>query len=337
MTDTGAVRSAGTDKTADTARPLLEIRNLTIGIHEGGAVYTAVDGIDYDVHEGEILGVVGESGCGKTVTNLAIMGLLPEVLFIQGGQILYNGQDLAGADEETRRKINGDEFSMIYQEPLTSLNPLIKIGKQVGETLSAHDKCPASEIEGRVIQALADADLAEPEKIADMYPHQLSGGMRQRVMIAMATICRPKLLIADEPTTALDVTVQAQVLRLLKKINRKYGTAIIFISHDLAVINQICDRVIVMYAGKIVETAPTRTILTNPAHEYTKGLIRSIPTMERKGADLPCIPGHVPSTEEKREPCPFADRCPVADRICHEQEPPLKDLGDAHTAFCHYL
>ena len=325
-----------TEKSTTQKETLLQIKDLSIGIHEGGKVYTAVDRVSYDVYKGEILGVVGESGCGKTVTNLAIMGILPEVLFVSGGEILFGDKDLTKISEAERQRINGRDISMIYQEPLTSLNPLMKIGRQVGETLRVHSRKSQQEIDDLVLHALTQVDLPDPKAVMDMYPHQLSGGMRQRVMIAMAAICIPKLLIADEPTTALDVTVQAQVLRLLKRINSVYGVSIIFISHDLAVINQICNRVIVMYAGKIVEIADTRTIMKDPVHPYTRGLIRSIPTMEMKGDDLPCIPGHVPSTEDEKLPCPFADRCPMAKDICRTTAPEEKDLGNGHKVFCHF-
>ena len=249
------------------------------------------------------------------------MGLLPEVLSVTGGKILFNSAalpgeiDLARCSQEQRRNIDGNEISMIYQEPLTSLNPLLRIGRQVGESLRIHHPELPDEV-----------GLPDPAAITKMFPHQLSGGMRQRVMIAMATICRPKLMIADEPTTALDVTVQAQVLRLLKHISRKHGMSIIFISHDLAVIDQICDRVIVMYAGRVAESAPVEAIMRAPLHEYTKGLLRSIPQPSLKGTDLPAIKGHVPSTKEHREPCPFAPRCPKATEICRRQAPPSMRL-----------
>lgn len=321
-----------------TSQNLLEVRNLSIGIREGDKIYRAVDDIGYEVAEGEILGVVGESGCGKTVTNLAIMGLLPDVLFVSGGQILFEGKDLAKMSERERAAMNGRDISMIYQEPLTSLNPLVKIGRQVGEPLRIHHKeIPEEEITKRVAESLREVGLPDPEVTMEKYPHQLSGGQRQRVMIAMATICRPKLMIADEPTTALDVTVQAQVLRLLKHISRKHKMSIIFISHDLAVINQICDRVIIMYAGKIAESAPAHVIMRHPAHEYTKGLLRSIPRADSKGESLPAIPGHVPSTEEYRDPCPFAPRCPIAQDICRQQAPDAVQIAEDHIAYCHFL
>ncbi len=325
------------------ARPIMRIKDLTIGIHESKQVYTAVDRISMDICAGEIVGVVGESGCGKTVTNLALMGLLPKVLFVQGGSAEFEREDghdvdLVRLSGKERREINGNEISMIYQEPLTSLDPLMKIGRQVSEAVKIHNSgLSDEEVHNRVVKELGEVGLPDPEVMLDMYPHQLSGGMRQRVMIAMATVCRPRLMIADEPTTALDVTVQAQVLKLLKHINQKYGMTIVLISHDLSVISQICDRVVVMYAGRIAEAAPTKVIMTAPAHEYTKGLINSIPSMERKGSDLPCIPGHVPSTEEKRDPCPFAPRCALAGDICRQQEPPLCAVGDGHVVYCHYV
>ena len=233
---------------------LLEVRDLSISIREGDASYTAVDGISYEVKKGEILGMVGESGCGKTVTNLAVMGLLTAVLSVSGGSILYDGKELTGISDAERRSLNGNEISMIYQEPLTSLNPLARIGDQVRESLEIHHpELTKEEKEKRVLQALSEVGLPNPEELIRMYPHQLSGGMRQRVCIAMATICRPRLMIADEPTTALDVTVQARVLRLLRHINRKYGMSMIFISHDLAVIRQICDRVIRYMLFKVIK------------------------------------------------------------------------------------
>ncbi|MBR5804874.1 MAG: ABC transporter ATP-binding protein [Clostridia bacterium] len=330
--------------TTDNKLPLLQLKDLSIGIHEKGQVYTAVDGISYNVYPGEILGVVGESGCGKTVTNLAIMGLLPEVLFVQGGEILYRTGDgadfpvidLAKCSPEERRKLNGSAMSIIFQEPMTSLNPLMKVGKQAGEALRIHKKLPSEEVRRRVLEAFEDVGLPDPEGSMEKYPHQLSGGQRQRVMIAMATLLNPRLLIADEPTTALDVTIQAQVLALLKKINREKNTSIIFISHDLAVIRQICDRVIVMYAGKIAETGTTSDILERPVHPYTNGLIASIPKASVKGRNLASIPGHVPSTEEKRLPCPFANRCVFSANRCRTAPPKVYKLSDTHTCSCHY-
>ncbi len=290
---------------------LLAVENLSIGLREGKDVFPVVDGVSYRVKRGEILGVVGESGCGKTVTNLAVMGLLPPSLFVQGGRILFEGQDLAALPEKERSRINGSRIAMIYQEPLTSLNPLLRIGTQVAEPLRIHEELSKEEIRERVVKALTEVGLPDPEGILSCYPHQLSGGQRQRVMIAMATICRPDLMIADEPTTALDVTVQA------------------------AVISQICDRVMVMYAGRICEIAGTDELMHHPLHPYTQGLLRSIPTRESRGEDLPVIPGHVPSVTEKRTPCPFAGRCPLAMKICLEKTPEPSEAAPGHFVSCH--
>lgn len=314
---------------------LLRVNDLSIGIVQKGRNYPIVDQIGFHINEGEILGIVGESGCGKSITALSIQGLLGESLKVTGGQMLFEGQDLLQLSKPERRKINGKDITMIFQEPMTSLNPLIKIGKQVGEVLRLHDVIPKKEIEGRVVQALSEAGFREPKKVMDSYPHQLSGGMRQRVMIAMAIICNPKLIIADEPTTALDVTIQAQILELLKKINREHHTSILFISHDLGVVGRLCDRVLVMYAGKIVEEGQTLTILENPAHEYTKGLIHSIPTRNQKGNPLKCIGGKVPSVTEEKTPCPFAPRCQTVRDICFRQEPKPRELDKSHIVCCH--
>jgi peptide/nickel transport system ATP-binding protein len=316
---------------------LLSVENLSIGIREGKRVYPAVDGVSFQVHRGEVLGVVGESGCGKTVTNLAVMGLLPPSLSVTGGRILFAGQDLTALSEKERNRVNGSRISMIYQEPLTCLNPLLKIGTQVGESLRIHESLPREEIRARVEKALAEVGLPDPKALMDCYPHQLSGGQRQRVMIAMATICRPDLMIADEPTTALDVTVQAKILRLLKHISVKHHMSILFISHDLAVISQICDRVMVMYAGKICEVAGTDELMRAPLHPYTKGLLRSIPTRDCRGQDLPAIGGHVPAITEPRTPCPFADRCPLAVPLCREQAPVLAETAPGHFVSCHVI
>ena len=317
---------------------ILRVQDLVLTIHKGTQDYTAVDGISYEVRRGEILGIVGESGCGKTITNLAVMNLLADEISVTSGSIWYDGEELTAMNEEQRSALAGNTLAMIYQEPLTSLNPLIRIGSQIEEPLRIHHpELSKEERRKRVLQAMTEVGLQEPEKLVKCYPHQLSGGMRQRVCIAMAVICRPKLLIADEPTTALDVTVQARVLRLLKHINRKYGMSIVFISHDLAVVRQLCDRVAVMYAGKIVEEGAVETILHEPAHEYTKGLIRSIPQISSKGSMLPTIPGRVPAVEMYHTPCPFADRCGKAQDICRKEPAPRKELGQGHVAYCHVL
>lgn len=325
-------------------KELLHVNNLTLSIQkESGHTaesFKAVDGVSYTVQEGEILGIVGESGCGKTITNLAVMNLLSDAISVTGGSIEYNGRDLTHLSREERDELNGNELAMIYQEPMTSLNPLMRIGEQVEEPLRLHHpEIAAKERHRRMLQVLEEMGLPDPERLSRCYPHQLSGGMRQRVCIAMATICRPRLLIADEPTTALDVTVQAKVLRLLRHISRKYGMAIIFISHDLAVVRQLCDRVVVMYAGKIVEEGPVETILQRPAHEYTKGLMRSIPQAESKGSMLPTIPGRVPAVEMYHTPCPFAERCSKASDVCRKEKPQRQELPNdtGHAVYCHML
>ncbi|MDD5939436.1 MAG: ABC transporter ATP-binding protein [Lachnospiraceae bacterium] len=316
--------------------PILRIQNLTIGLRGADSSHLVTDHVSIDVGAGEILGIVGESGCGKTVTNLAVMDLLPHSLYVSSGSILFRGKDLLQMSTKERQQIYGNDISMIYQEPLTSLNPLQKIGRQVGESLRLHERnISKEEIAVRVRRSLEEVGLPDIDRIMDAYPHQLSGGQRQRVMIAMATVCRPDLMIADEPTTALDVTVQAQVLRLLHHISRRHGMSVIFISHDLAVIRQICDRVVVMYAGQAVESAPVEELLCTPAHPYTKALLRSIPLPSSKGEDLPVIPGHVPAVSEKRDPCPFAPRCTVASALCREKAPAPVLLSEGHEVLCH--
>ena len=318
------------------SKTILEIKDLTLGVTErDGSMATAVDHISFDVREGEILGIVGESGCGKSLTVMSLMGLLREDVKPLGGQILFQGEDLLAVSPKRRREINGKDMSIIYQEPMTSLNPLIRIGRQVAEPLRLHGKYTKEEMHKKALDLLNEVGIQDPEACLQAYPHQLSGGMRQRVMIAMASICSPRILLADEPTTALDVTTQAHVLDLLKRINREYGTTILFISHDLGVINRICDRVIVMYAGRIVESGSSRDILDAPCHEYTRGLIRSIPTRDRKGTELPCIPGRVPSVEDPKEPCPFAPRCQRAMEICHKEVPACTRIDEDHIAYCH--
>ncbi len=315
---------------------VLSAEHLTLHVrNRDGSASPAVEDVSFNVRRGEILGIVGESGCGKSLTVMAIMGLLKPDVKPTGGKIIFDGRDLLALTGKEREAINGRDLSIIYQEPMTSLNPLMKIGKQLGEAVSLHEKVSKEEIRKRTLDLLTEVGIQDAEACMKAYPHQLSGGMRQRVMIAMATICKPQILLADEPTTALDVTTQAHVLDLLKRINREYGTTILFISHDLGVINRICDRVIVMYAGRICEAGTTRAILQDPRHEYTRGLIRSIPTRDRKGEDLPCIPGRVPPVEEKKDPCPFAPRCGRAMDICRTSAPSVRGCGGGHIVYCH--
>ncbi|MDR0568266.1 MAG: ABC transporter ATP-binding protein [Spirochaetaceae bacterium] len=317
--------------------PLLEVRNLSVGVMRGGAYLPAVDAVSFQMHPGEVLGLAGESGCGKTLTARSVLRLLPKGAAITGGDIFFNGISMGGLSQKELRGIRGNEISMIFQEPVTSLNPLLKIGRQIGEPLELHGQKNRKLIRAETLEAMRKAGLPDPEKLADAYPYQLSGGMCQRVMIALAVIGKPKLLIADEPTTALDAAVQAQIVQLLKTINRELGTAILFISHDLDLINRLCDRAMIMYAGKLLEAGDAESLFTKPQHEYTKGLIGSIPAQERKGKPLRAIPGKAPSLEEiARSPggCPFAPRCSRAEPLCSAGFPEKTVLKEQHYVYC---
>jgi peptide/nickel transport system ATP-binding protein len=314
---------------------LLEVKNLSIGIRKGKEILSAVDNISFTVEAGEIVGIVGESGCGKSLTALSIPGLLSQGAERTGGSIRFNNRELSNLSPEEMQHIRGNDLSMVFQEPQSSLNPLLKIGAQIAEPLSIHGEKDRAFIQSRVIDLMEKLGLSDPEKLLSVYPHQLSGGMCQRVMIALAVICKPKLLIADEPTTALDVTIQVQILELLKKINAELGTSILFISHDLSVISRLCDRVLVMYAGKIVESGAVKDVFTRPVHEYTRGLLGSIPDRTRKGKSLASIPGKVPSLEEGRPAgCPFNPRCSKAVAQCRNSFPAGTDLGGGHRVHC---
>ncbi len=314
---------------------ILRVRDLSVGVCHENNVYSVVDHISFRIRRGEIVGIVGESGCGKSVTALTIQGLIENDIRVLSGKIIFDGEDLLKMSPSERRKRSSLKSTMIFQEPMTSLNPLMKIEKQVGEVLYLQGERSKKEMRKEVRRMLEEVGIQDTERIMKSYPFQLSGGLRQRIMIAMAAICKPQLLIADEPTTALDVTTQAQVLALLKRINREYGTAILFISHDLGVIRQLCDRTLVMYAGKIVEEGSAETILIHPVHEYTKGLINSIPTKKQKGKKLKCIKDRVPSVFEEKMPCPFAPRCEKAKDICFLEVPERKSLSSGHSVCCH--
>ena len=319
--------------------PILSVRRLSIGVRAAKNIYTAVDRISFDLNRGEILGIVGESGCGKSITALSLMGLLADGVTVTAGNAWFGTPedyiDLYALTPRARRGVNGRWISMIYQEPMTCLDPLMKIGRQVGEPLRLHTKKTSAEIDREVLDILAEVGMRDPEGIASSYPHQLSGGQRQRVMIAMACICRPRVLIADEPTTALDVTTQEEILSLIEQLNRRHGTSVILISHDLGVVNRICDRVLVMYAGRIVEAGTVGAILRSPEHPYTRGLLASIPSVAARGSDLPCIPGRVPAVTDQRDACPFAPRCAQADETCRLRHPPRVLRPDGHTVYCH--
>jgi peptide/nickel transport system ATP-binding protein len=322
------------------AQPLFEIKDLKTYFKNDDDMIPAVDGVSFYVNSGETVGIVGESGSGKSVTLLTAMRLLDDTSAkVMGGSIHFNGVDLLSASERDIRKIRGKDMAMIFQEPMTSLNPVHKIGKQIREAIEWHLKLSKKEAQKRTIEMLKLVGIPRAEEIYNDYPHQLSGGMRQRVMIAMAMSCEPKLLIADEPTTALDVTIQAQILELMKKLKTEKDISIILITHDLGVVAEMCDRVVVMYAGRVVEEGPVEKIFENPQHPYTKGLLESTPKLGEKRKRLGSIPGTVPSPSNLPKGCKFAPRCPVAMDICFREEPTLKTMADGsrNRCFLHQL
>ena len=318
---------------------VLDVKGLRTVFFTNSGLFRAVDDVSFQVRRGETLAIVGESGCGKSVTALSIMRLVPDPPGrIVGGSITLEGQDLLTLDESEMRKIRGDRISMIFQEPMTSLNPVMRIGDQIAEAVRLHRPTTAKEAWQQAVQMLRLVRIPEPERRASEYPHQLSGGMRQRAMIAMALACRPALLIADEPTTALDVTIQAQILALMLDLQKELGMGLILITHDLGVVAQTAQRVIVMYAGKKVEEADVETLFANPRHPYTRGLMASIPVVPSSGANAEAwlveIPGMVPSLTRLPKGCAFAPRCSLAVARCHEEYPPLQDWGAGHLAAC---
>lgn len=316
--------------------PILRIKDLKVSFQSGKKLVPAVDGISFELKDGEILGIVGESGSGKSVTSLATMGLIPSPPGkIENGEIIFEGKDLKNISEKEWRKIRGNQISMIFQEPMTSLNPLFTIGNQLMEAIRLHTDLSKREANVRSIELLKLVGIPRAEGILKEHPHQLSGGMRQRVMIAMAMACNPRVLIADEPTTALDVTIQAQILALMKDLNKKTNTSIILITHDLGVVAEICERVIVMYSGQIVEQGDVRTILKNPQHPYTMGLLKSVPDLRGKKERLYSIPGTVPTPGSIQKGCRFAARCSEAFGQCQEETPDLyKTEKGGHDVRC---
>ncbi len=314
---------------------VLEIKELKSYFYTEKGVAKAVDGVNITIPKGKIIGLVGESGCGKSMTARSIMGLLKYPGKIVGGSILFEGKDLAKLPERELRKICGNDISMIFQEPMTSLNPVLKVGRQVQETLLVHDRTIGKEeAKKRVIDMFEKVGIPEAGKRYDSYPHELSGGLRQRVMIAMAMICKPHLLIADEPTTALDVTIEAQILRLMKQLRDETGTSVLIITHNLGVVAEICDYVYVMYAGRIVEQAPTCELFDHTAHPYTKGLMASIPRIGNNPERLHTIPGVVPNLLHLPEGCTFCTRCECAVEACRKEKPVLKKVGEEHWSAC---
>ena len=316
---------------------LLSLENMSTSFFTSKGVVPAVSGVTISIRPGEILGLVGESGCGKSVTSLSIMGLVASPGRIVEGRILFEGRDLAKLDYNTMCGIRGNEIAMIFQEPMTSLNPVFTVGRQVSEAIILHQRISQEEARKKTLEMFRLVGIPEPETRFGSYPHQLSGGLRQRVMIAMALVCEPKLLIADEPTTALDVTIQAQILDLMQDLRKRLNTAIILITHDLGVVAELCDRVVVMYAGEVVEEADIFALFEQPSHPYTVGLMGSIPGTEASmGSDgrLQTIPGMVPNLLKLPTGCRFHPRCPMARAICREKVPPLIDVGEGHTARC---
>lgn len=316
---------------------LLEINNLHISFKTYGGEVKAVRGVNFYVNKGEVLGIVGESGCGKSVTVHSIMRLLPTppAIISEESEILFKGEDLVTKSEKEMQKIRGNEISMIFQDPMTSLNPTMKVGKQIAEVLQKHQKISSSEVRKRAIEMLEMVGIPQPEKRVDQYPHEFSGGMRQRVMIAIALACKPQLLIADEPTTALDVTIQMQILRLMKELQSKLETSIILITHDLGVVAETCDRIAVMYAGQVVETGTAEEIYYKPNHPYTRALLKSIPRLDLK-QDEPLTPilGTPPDLFSPPPGCPFYARCDHAMEICKSHNPDIEALGGKHYSAC---
>jgi peptide/nickel transport system ATP-binding protein len=341
MTETAADASVVAPAPGAASEPILDIVELRTSFFTRDGVVRAIDGISLRVLPGETLAIVGESGCGKSVTALSILRLVPPPGRIVSGTVRFAGRDLLGLSEARMRQLRGNEISMIFQEPMTSLNPVLTIGRQIAESLTLHRRLGRAAAFARAAELLRLVHLADPARRLGEYPHQLSGGMRQRVMIAMALACNPKLLIADEPTTALDVTIQAQILDLLGELKRKIDTAIVLITHDLGIVAEMAQRVVVMYAGRLVEEAPVLALFRRPLHPYTRGLLTSVP---RLGASLDRssprrlaeIRGAVPSPLERVAGCAFAARCGFATEICRRQAPPFEAKRPGHFAACHH-
>jgi len=324
--------------------PALEVDDLKVWFASRDGIVRAVDGVSFALERGETLGIVGESGCGKSVTAMTILQLIPSPpSVIAGGSVRYNGADLLQYDEERMQAIRGNEISMIFQDPMTSLNPVLTVGEQIAEAAVLHQKLDRRAARALAVEMLHRVNIPEPRRRASEYPHQFSGGMRQRAMIAAALVCNPKVLIADEPTTALDVTIQAQIIELMLDLKREFGTSIILITHDLGVVAETCARVVVMYAGRKVEEAPVRALFAAPLHPYTRGLLAATPRLTTapgtRRADRPRlneIPGMVPTQKGERVGCSFAPRCPRASALCREATPALEDRGGGHEVACHH-
>ena len=314
---------------------LLEVRDLRTLFSTDEGDFLAVDGVGFSVEAGKTLAIVGESGCGKSVTSLSIMGLVPSPAGrIAGGSIRFEGSELVGAPAQAMQDLRGNGIAMIFQEPMSSLNPVFTIGEQIVEGLLRHRRISRAQATERAIEMLRKVRISAPEQRFHDHPHKLSGGMRQRAMIAMALACEPRLLIADEPTTALDVTIQAQILDLMRTLQRETGTAIVLITHDLGVVAEVADDVVVMYAGRVVEQAPIQALFDAPQHPYTIGLLGSIPRLDAQRPRLASIEGQVPSPLRRATGCSFAERCPFADAQCRAEAPALREVGARHPSAC---
>ncbi|MGV3522728.1 MAG: ABC transporter ATP-binding protein [Candidatus Sericytochromatia bacterium] len=314
---------------------LLRVSDLATHFHTEEGVVKAVDGVDFEVRRGEVVGVVGESGCGKSMTSMSILRLVPKPQGkIVRGQMIFEGKDLLSLSEEEMRKIRGNRIALISQDPMTSLNPVLTIGEQIMEAIMLHQGLDKTAAKAKAIEMLRKVGIPSPEKRVDEYPHQFSGGMRQRAIIAMALSCEPQLLIADEPTTALDVTIQAQILDLMREIKEKSGAGILFITHDLGVVAEMCDFVCVMYAGKVVEATDVFTLFKTPSHPYTIGLLKSIPRLDDVKDRLEPVDGQPPSLSKLPPGCSFAARCPEVQDVCRKKEPELKQVGVNQFARC---
>ncbi len=318
--------------------PILEVKNLTTTFHTSNGKVQAVRDVSFSLAEKEILGIVGESGSGKSVTSLSLIRLLAPTAEISAKEILYKGEDISRLTKKRMRRVRGKEIAMIFQDPMTSLNPLMTIGNQVAEMIRQHSRLSASKVKRRVLSLLEKVHIPEAEKRYSQYPHELSGGMRQRVMIALALAMQPGILIADEPTTALDVTIQDQVLKVIRELQDEFGTSIIFITHDLAVVAELCDRVLVMYGGQIMEDAPIDALFERPLHPYTVGLMASIPSIEQdRETKLKPIPGSPPDMLNPPAGCPFAPRCSEIRQICLDSPPPFVELEENRQSRCWLL
>jgi oligopeptide/dipeptide ABC transporter ATP-binding protein len=325
-------------RTKDRARPpaelLLDVADLRVHIPSPRGLVEAVDGVSFRVGRGEVIGIVGESGCGKSMLALSIMGLVPEPGRVASGRIELDGRDLLALSDREMRRVRGNEIGMIFQDPSASLNPVMRVGRQIRETIEAHRAVTSGEARHLSIDMLRAVRIPEPEVRAGDYPHQYSGGMRQRVMIAIGMANRPKLLIADEPTTALDVTVQAQIMELLRAMNEETGTAIILITHNIALVSRFCSRVLVMYAGRIIEAGPTREVFAFPRHPYTTALLKAVPRVDARREGLTAIEGRPPDLARKPTGCAFHPRCALRREICVSEDPPTASVGVGRTARC---